>query len=176
MSGKITLHPEKGLAPHLSVCRKCGKDVGVVLCGIRDFVDICKSCGFRAYGGLDKKTTACPGCGGGWHSSNPRGSKGYGRRTLTDSEKIPCDICDECAKKQKECDEAVAAGGVYWKCAKCKSEGAIKPSSPLAAAVREQLGVPEGPCGVELTEKECPVCTVQTNKEGGGDVGESGAS
>ncbi len=139
----VTLHPTKGVNPRLSVCEWCGADVGVILLGAHDHMTHCRPCGITLVGG-----GRCPKC------------KAYGtdREPIPEHAKLPGGLCDACQTCKADSDAAVAAGGVYWRCVDCKSQGAIKASAPLAGEVRAQLKVPTGPCGVEFTKAECPAC------------------
>lgn len=159
----IRLHPEKGLAPHLTACPNCGKEGNeIVLLGIKNYKVTCNNCGLVGYGGFDGGK--CPKCQS--HDISKR-------QELEDYDRVPL-VCEACTKLQEQCDELVKNGGIYWKCSKCHSSGAIAPKAELSIAVRKHMNVPTGPCGVTLTEKECPAC--QSRKpveEGGGDGGKS---
>lgn len=146
-NGSIQLHPKKGLNPRMGVCPWCGKDNGeVMLVGIQDGVYEC--CGTTFYG--KPEGGRCPKC----HSVLNR------VRTLRESEKIPGGLCDECKARDEATKKAVEEGGIFWKCSKCGSWGAIKKSAPLAGAVRKEMKIAApAPCGVEFTEMECPVCS-----------------
>lgn len=144
----IQLHPEKGVNPHLMVCPRCGKDNGAIaLLGVANGIYTCKSCGLRHVGFAGSPKGGCQECHG--HD--------FKRTELYDYDKVPGGLCAECEAKQKECDEVVRAGGIYFKCTGCGSEGAIKADSKTAKAVREKSGIKApDPVGLECTE--CPVC------------------
>ena len=59
-----------------------------------------------------------------------------------------------------ESRDIIHAGGIWWRCSTCKTVGALKPDSPVAAMVRARLGIPAPrECGVVLTNPtHCPVC------------------
>jgi hypothetical protein len=71
--------------------------------------------------------------------------------------------CETCQQQTEEHRAVVAAGGVYWKCRDCHSEGVIKAESSFAAMVRQKSGVPiPNPVGVEFDKEHgCPVCGEQ---------------
>jgi len=92
----------------------------------------------------------CPSCGA--------DALTYKRR-LDEQECIPAGLCEKCETEDREMKEAVAQGGVFWRCADCNSGGVIKAGVPLAEAVREQYGIgAPDPVGVEFTKNDCPVC------------------
>ena len=168
----ITLHPEKGVAAHMSVCRNCGKGVGLIMMGIRNYVEVCNNCNMHVYGGLDARYKGkCPGCGNAWNRDTH--SK---RRELDYFETVPAELCDDCMRNQRLCEEEVAKGGVFWKCSHCKSKGALKAGSDLAKQVREKLNIKTGPCGIEFDKEACPVCTgtVKEGEQGGINEGDAG--
>lgn len=133
----IRLSQKHGVAPALTFCPVCGKETNeLALLGA--------SC--------DKVMRQVHEATGGREGS-ATGYKEYGFNRIPASEP-----CDECKAKQAACDAEVARGGVYWKCSKCGSTGAIKAEHPLSEAVREQMNIPTpGKCGVDLTG-QCPVC------------------
>ena len=140
----LMLHPERGINPRMMVCECCGKDAGIVLLGIHEKVYKCVDCGQLHIG---KPPLGCQRC-----KSNVKYD-----RVLNEYERIPNGLCDDCKNKKNECDEVVKEGGVYWRCKKCGSTGAIKKENELSKIVREKLGVETPkPCGVELDE--CPAC------------------
>lgn len=114
----IKLHPKHGLAPALTICPKCGKDTNeIALLG-----STCNT----VMRNLHEASNGALG--------SPEGYKEYGHNKIIASEP-----CDECKEKQKACDDEVKRGGVYWKCNKCGSEGAIKVLSDiplLGSAIR----------------------------------------
>lgn len=141
----LTLHKEKGVNPRMTTCRQCGKDVGLVLLGVQDFCTTCPRCDVKLIGG-----GKCPHCN----------EYGTDRKPIGEHEKIPIEICNDCKKKNEECDEVVKSGGIYWRCVDCGSAGALKACSELAQAVREKLNIlAPDPCGIEFSKEcNCPVC------------------
>lgn len=146
--GHITLHPEQGLNVHLMICVKCGGDSGeIALLGHANRVYTCKTCGLAHWGHASPPREGCQKCQG--HD--------FDRREIEQYERVPGGICSACRDKQKACSDEVQAGGVYLRCKKCGSEGAIKADCALAALVREKTKIgPPDPVGVELDE--CPQC------------------
>lgn len=143
---EIRLHPEKGVNPRLTVCRACGKDVGLVLLGAHDYVTTCPSCNKKLIGG-----GKCPKC----HVM------GVNKVRLPGGLSLPIELCDDCQKKHEEAVVAVKDGGIFWRCTDCGSEGAIRKNAPLAQEVRTKMGIePPGLCGIEFNKNErCPVCS-----------------
>jgi hypothetical protein len=86
---------------------------------------------------------------------------------IEDWERMPSlDPCPTCQKELEGMREAVEAGGVYWRCSKCGESGVFSPEHKFAIQARKQAKVPAPQAlGVELDEKNCPVCTGQV--EGG---------
>lgn len=151
----IRLHPTKGVNPKMTVCRGCGKDVGIALIGAEDWIYKCKDCGANFIGRPD------PGvpCRKEHHTIEKV-------REIGEHEKLPIELCDECAKKEEAAANAVKEGGVFWRCTDCGSNGAILAESPMAIAVRKQLNIKApNPCGVEFSKKDCPVCSAQKPEE-----------
>jgi len=153
----IPLHPEKGVNPRMTACRKCGKDVGVALIGRNDSKFMCGTCGTVNYG-----SRHCIPCDG---QRMPYG----GPRTpgkvekIGEFEKFYIELCDECADNEKrDNDVVVNKGGICWKCDGCKSGGVVVAESPLCQGVREKhgpaflTGPPYKVCGV--TFETCPAC------------------
>jgi len=144
----LRLDKERGVNPAITVCPACGTDVGLVLLGV---------------GGFKKKCLDCNTTNIGYQSQNRCGNckscrlKDEGR--LREGERVPDELCDDCAEKQRLVDEEVKSGGVYWKCSDCHSTGALKEDTPLAAAVRDQSKIaPPDPVGIEFSKEHCPVC------------------
>lgn len=144
----LVLHPKKGLNPHLGLCPRCGKESGeILLLGIRDRKITCPDCGTVNYG--SRISEKCGRCG----SPLANGTA----EAIEETEKIPAGLCKECQEKQKAVDEMVAKGGVYFRCKKCGSQGALVSGHPFSALVREKLKIKApGKCGAELDE--CPQC------------------
>lgn len=157
MTESVILHPEKGLNPRVTVCMRCGKDVGLVLLGKNEKIYRCNKCHIVHIGKPNNSThfkggydCVRDGC---------TGTLIY-ERDCADHEKIACEICNDCAKEQEEHAEVVKNGGIYFKC-KCGATGVIKPSCELASLVREKTGIAApDPVGIEL--EQCPGC--QTNE------------
>ena len=99
--GSIELHSKKGVNPRVTVCRNCGKDVGIVLLGWREFITTCPSCHMALIGG-----GKCPKCK----------VSGVNRREIPDHETLPIELCDDCQKKEEAAAEVVRQGGIFWRC------------------------------------------------------------
>lgn len=142
---ELTLHPEHGVNPRLTHCPRCGgKSNGLVMMGIRSYVDQCVSCGTQHYGGADK---------GSGHSC---GSRSLNRRELDLHETVPGPLCESCETKEQEIEKAIAEGGVFIKCKECGLQGVLlyENHKEMCDDVREKLNVVFGkPCGIEL--KNC---------------------
>ena len=165
MSGSILLHPTKGVNPKLTICQWCGGDAPeLALIGRHDSIYKCNDCDMKLYGGKSLYKQKCPKCGqtGRWTFD----------RKIGDYERLPGGPCDTCKKKieaqnkrMADSEAEVAAGGIFWKCEKCGSEGAIKRTHPICAAVRKQMNKPTPErCGVAMTPEECPVCNGEMDK------------
>jgi hypothetical protein len=161
----VTLHRDKGVNPFLTICRACGKDVGLVLVGVREWVDTCDKCGMKHYGGADNRE--CKGC-------KEHGAT-FTRRKLEEREKIPIEICDDCRKSEKDFDEKLEAmarkeapnGAILFRC-KCGNKGLIGGHAEIAKLVREKLNIkPPALCGVDLDEcTDCRETAEGTVKDG----------
>jgi len=133
----ITLHRKHALAPALTFCTICGKTTNELAL-----------LGSKADSVMKQVHEMTEG-----REGSAKGYTEYGHNRIPSSEP-----CDECKAKKAAVDEEVKRGGVYWKCTKCGSEGAIKAEHPLSIQVREQMEIEApSPCGVNLTG-QCPVC------------------
>ena len=151
MSGHITLHPQLGVNPRLTFCPQCGGETNeLLLLGNTNKVYRCTSSSCNTPHVGRPKNGKCQNCG----------AQVKFDRELGDREKLPGSVCDSCQEKNREAEEVVAEGGIFWRCSDCNSSGAIRGSAPLAQAVRKQVGIaPPDPCGVEFSKEEgCPVC------------------
>lgn len=151
----IMLHPEKGLNPHMTLCRTCGKEVGIALLGETDSLFLCESCGKMVADKRSKRT--CPRC---------KGRLIY-KKPIDDFDKFPWEECDECrtAREAEQAEHAkvVAEGGVYFRCKDCKVTGVIRPND-FTQQVRAQANIaPPNPVGVEFTKDDCPQCSAGAN-------------
>ena len=146
----LTLHPTKGVNPRLAHCPQCGKENSdILLLGTRDYYTTCSICKVKLIGG-----GKCPKCN----------RHGINRRTLP-AGPLPGSICSDCEAKNKEAEEVVRAGGVFWRCSDCNSGGALR-DCDLARAVREKMNIkPPDPCGVEFDKDDCPVCSEHAHEQ-----------
>lgn len=158
-SGFITLNENGDIGPHMTFCPQCGGEAReIVLMGNKEYKDVCQHCRMIHYGGVDpvRGQRKCVKCG----------SYALLRVRMTENEKVPGPLCEKCEKLNRECDEAVAVGGVYWKHEECGSRGAIKASAHLAQRVRKQMKIPApGKCGIDFDKEQCPVCSPIISKE-----------
>ena len=144
-SGSIQLHKPNCINPHMTFCPQCGGEGReIILLGAKDSVGHCDNCSLDVIG-----AGKCPKCK----------TRTRVVRKIEDHERLPGSLCEKCEAEQKKFAEAVAAGGVYWRCIDCKREGVIKATVPYAKTVREALKLPAPtPCGVEFKEPNCPAC------------------
>ena len=150
MEPKIILHKELGLNPKIASCTQCGEPTNaLLLLGHNNYVVTC-TCGVQQL--APAKTVRCTACDR--IATNCRELDEY-------EYNIPYGLCQTCDDRQKAVQQEVAAGGVFWRCTTCHSEGAIKKEHPLAIEVRTQMGIDApDPCGVEINS--CPVCQKDT--------------
>lgn len=141
----ITLHPTRGLNPHLTFCSRCGRETNeLILIGNRDDLRKCASCGSGLIG--MRRNDPCGKCG----NTGPHELI----RKIDDNERLPASqLCDDCKKEMEENSEIVRQGGVYWKCEECNRSGVIRPgsyASSVRAGVARQKGVElwTEPCGI----------------------------
>lgn len=146
--GTIRLHPEKGVNAHLCMCPRCGEDNSeIVMLGASNKKITCSDCGCVNYGA--SWLGSCGKCRKVFTSSDKV-------EDIQDLEKIPGTLCQRCNDELKKFEEAVSAGGVYFRC-KCGASGVAVAESGLAKAVREKSGIAApNPVGVDL--EECPSC------------------
>jgi hypothetical protein len=114
----VLLHPTKGLNPHLTICRICGKDDAIILVGRRDYKDICCKCGMVHVGGANRTAS--------WHRKVC--SQCYGdefrQEPISEFEKFPMGVCDECREDagcffcmcRKKDGADFSPGGKPWPC------------------------------------------------------------
>jgi len=148
----IRLDKEKGVNPAVLRCEWCLKDYGVALLGTGGFKRVCNSCGVTNVG--KRGQTHCGKC-----DSPDLGPESR----MSESEPLVHGLCDECEEKRKRCEEMVRAGGIFFHCPNCGSQGALDPNTELAKAVRAQTGIePPGPVGIEFDVEHCPICSEET--------------
>jgi predicted RNA-binding Zn-ribbon protein involved in translation (DUF1610 family) len=154
----IELDPERGVNPHLTTCCRCGgESQELIMLGCNDYIWQCP-CGQNIVGGKRSSKMKCPKCG------QPSLSHKFVRR-FEEHERLPSmEPCDSCKKEIAEHRALVEAGGVYFKCMGCGTEGVIEPENTACQEVRKELGVPApGLCGVKTPS--CPFCTNETPSE-----------
>jgi len=138
-----------GANPSMCVCELCGEPTGeLALLGKCN--EYRCNCGALSYGRA-AGDMRCGKCG----SRNLV----VVARDVKASRNIAGGICEACREKIERDEALVRQGGIFWKCSKCGARGVVRPGTYCALMVRHKLGiVAPNPCGVELTEKECPVC------------------
>jgi len=138
----IRLHKEKGLNPHMTVCERCGDDIGIALLGASDTKYECQDCGQIMIG-----KRKCPKC------------KTYAKKigVLEKWVKLPGGLCEKCTTEITQFEEVVKAGGIYLKCKDCNMSGVLKGEHPMAMEVRKDVPAPD-PIGIELDKNNCPQC------------------
>jgi Flp pilus assembly pilin Flp len=169
VSGSIPLSEEHGLNPALSVCPRCGGEASELALLGNSIKWRCDNCGAHhlAYAGQSGKM-ACL-CGNKYRQGR-RFTK-LGKANGWRDKVIASEPCEKCKQELEGHKQLVAAGGVFWKCSTCHSEGVVKPEAALASAVRAQH-VKEGrikepeeggahePCGIDFEGGQlCPVCS-----------------
>lgn len=129
----IILDEEKGVNSRMTVCERCGKNLGVILPGKDDYVGHCSECNSYTIG-VSERGDRCAKC-------NSR--LDVERRKLGDYEKIPCGLCDKCEKELKDSHDAVKklidAGGIHFKCLECGGIGALAKSEATEAIRADAL-------------------------------------
>jgi len=151
--GSIRLDPKRGVNPALTFCPRCGGETNeLLLVGLAE-VRRCSKCSGRIVG-PPPRDGICPLC-----HQNGREFK-YLRQFDGSRERLPASQpCDKCQVEMKKHREIVEAGGVYWRCSDCKSEGVLRETAELSKEVRKQMKIePPAPCGVEFSKDTCPVC------------------
>ena len=151
----IPLHPGKGVNAHLTYCPWCDEDgKELILVGSNDGVYECSTCHVMQFGrGRDGKCGSC------------KGRLGARVRNLKDGERLPGSLCDKCEVEYKAISDAVAAGGIYWRCESCMKSGAIKPNAYTRQIRLERKCEPPNPLGVVFDKGSCPACSKDTPTE-----------
>ena len=143
----LKLHPTEGVNPRMGVCVQCGEGTGVVLLGANNKKRTCNHCNTVNYGASSNQK--CGKCKELLHNAEVA--------TIDEHEKLPNGLCDSCTETNKDCEELVKNGGIFFRCLKCKTEGAVKGDTDLAINVRKKLELPAPElCGIELPD--CPQC------------------
>ncbi|MBF0553240.1 MAG: hypothetical protein HQK96_01640 [Nitrospirae bacterium] len=101
----------------------------------------------------------CPRCGAGKDKDRYASHFEVIERNAEAPMKMSGGLCPKCDKMRKDADLEVSKGGIYWKCDKCGSTGAVKATSELSKNIRKKMKIePPNPCGVVLLPEQCPVC------------------
>jgi len=144
----IPVSKRHGVNPSLAVCMNCGKETGEILLIGRCDKFVCLSCRQVVYGSAPRTCPKCGSC-----------RIALAAKDVEAPWRIPAGLCDTCAKMFEESKALVRQGGVFWKCKKCGSVGAVRPGTYLALMVRHKMGVvAPKPCGIKFTKEQCPVC------------------
>lgn len=144
----IEFDRESGVNPHFGICPKCGQYNGeVLLIGNRKAILQCGSCQSVIYG--HRPSEPCPKC-------SERGRDNFTRvGYIGEHDKIPSRLCSDCIKELDEHKKLVAAGGIYFKCAKCHITGVVLGQTKLAKSVRKQMKIEApNPCGIQFDSCE----------------------
>ena len=158
----MILHPELGLNPRLTICPICGGDGDeIALLGNANCKYVCNKCGATVYGTMSRRS-AYETLG----SKNNRCKCGeynsLEKQELLPTEKIIGGPCKKCRELQEKIDQMIKEGGVYFKCKKCHSRGAIKANNPICQEVRrkslEQGLIKNINDPVGLAVEECENC------------------
>jgi len=140
---------------HPTYCPGCMKDLGrAVDLGQSNRVHMCGDCSNYYTGAV--WPGKCPVCGG------PPAHQNY-IKSLSPMDAVPGDMCHDCLSKQAEMDQAVKAGGIYFQCAGCGTDGVFSASTSFAQRVREETKKP-APQDVFVQIKACPQCPVYDDK------------
>lgn len=150
----IRLSKEFGLNATLTICPQCGEKGDEIALAGDSTKYYCNNCSLNFIGETGKKR--CPECNSAKHVDTIGVFNGFHERLMASQ---PCKKCQDLNKKQAD---MIAEGGIYWKCSKCGSSGAINADHPLSAEVRDKMGIPEGPCGIDFDGTDmCPICSGQ---------------
>lgn len=143
----IHLHKTKGVNPHLTFCRRCGRDGNeLILLGTRDYKTQCPNCNTMNYGSSPRDK--CGKCKKSMHNGK--------KESIEEYERLPSgDICDNCKKELDNTEAIVIAGGIYFKCS-FGCEGAI-PDCEFTKDFRKDNNIPTPEkVGVEFDADNCP--------------------
>lgn len=153
MNDSIPLHPTKCLDPRLGLCQRCGKENGEIVLVGNGKIYRCRGC--QAANLAYRRPDKCGSCG----ESEERYGEGFTVEPVPDGRHLPGSTCDACVKELEEHRAVVAAGGVYFKCVDCGTQGVVKAEAPFAGMVRKHAGIqPPDPVGAEFSKADCPKC------------------
>jgi len=145
--GSVLMHKTKGVNPRGTICPKCRRLGPQVMMGLSDHFGICTACKTMNIG-LPPGETACRDCSGKLVEVGP----------IPDDALLP-QYCPACAEDIATSQKMVAEGGVIWECRDCHNSGAFSGEHPISELTRKETGCPSPePCGVTLSEENCPVC------------------
>lgn len=147
----IPLHKERGLDPHLTFCPKCGGEGTGLTIGELRKAEVNTS-GQYVYANRGKTTQT----GIDLEKQNIINSRyDLHWEEVKEGEKVPdSEPCENCKAEIDEHSKIVSEGGVYFRCAKCKCTGVIKPNE-FTEAIRKHSNIKTpNPCGVEFEKCE----------------------
>jgi len=141
----IYLDKEKGVNPVIVPCAnpECKEGAGIAMLGINGYMATCQKCG-KVSIGVGKLTSTCLNCK----------ARALGNHVeLTNKNMPPIEgFCNSCKKK---IEDEVKAGGIYYRCLKCGSQGVVKRDADISIEIRKKVAAPD-PVGVELPD--CQYC------------------
>jgi len=142
----IILSKTNGINVHLCVCPRCGEENNsLALLGNKEYKYECDSCETN-YLSSTHEGARCPNC------------KAYNRSSIgmiQENEKVAGDLCDKCKEEMETIDKEIKAGGIFFRCLNCKSEGVLSAEADISKEVRKEHPAPD-PIGIEV--EECPNC------------------
>lgn len=157
----IPISEKYGINPAMTSCPVCGKLGSEIMLAGNSNKWKCDKCGQNhvAYAGSASKMECI--CGNKYLPDRQftKIGKFDGSRDKVYA-MHPCTKCQaEQDKKDAEVEDAVRAGGIYWRCVDCKSEGALMVQAELSKFVRKRMQIfAPDPAGIAFSKKECPVC------------------
>lgn len=137
------LNPDHGIDPRQTFCRRCKCETSEIIVGENRLM-INTGTGQTALAPKDQIQKVAEKLD--W-------SEGDYSVSLVPPGRLPAtDFCASCKKEVAHFETVVAAGGVYYQCLDCKSQGVIA-DSEFAKMIREKNGIaPPEPCGVEFED------------------------
>lgn len=154
---RIPLHPTRALDPHLTICPICGGKTNSLVIGYTRKAELPNGKTVYCTRGQERALRKSLVDSGVLHSYE---FDQLEWKSLEENEQVPdsepCKKCkEEIQKEQTVLAEAVAEGGVYFRCLQCKCRGVFTKESNIAVEVRKVSGkeAPE-PIGIEFNNCE----------------------